>query len=225
VSGHAPALKRLVLVRHGETAWNVERRLQGQTGSPLTVRGLAQAEAVAVALARRHPGAAVVASDLERALRTAEPLAARLGVSVAADGRLRERHCGTWEGRTRAELAEHDPVRLARWRAGEDVLGEVGGESDAALRGRAGDAFALLVTEAAERSATGTVIAVSHGGTISAGLHALLGLGSRTLGAIENASVSELVGGEPSGGSSGLPVQLVRLNETGHLQALEPAGA
>ena len=81
---------RLVLVRHGETEWNAAGRLQGAIDVPLSERGRWQAQCVARRL-REEPLAAVVASDLARAMQTAAPLAAALGLPVTPEPRLRER--------------------------------------------------------------------------------------------------------------------------------------
>jgi probable phosphoglycerate mutase len=224
------SVRRLVLVRHGETVWNVARRVQGQSCSGLTDRGRQQAARVGEALAARWPDAVLVSSDLPRCRDTAEPAAAGLGVSVHHDPVLRERAFGRWEGWSRDDLLDRDGERYRRWRAGdEDVLAEVGGETDTVLQGRAGGAFgALLGLPGADRAPgagwpaavaeAGTVVAVTHGGTILHGLVALLGLDPRRLGAVDNASVTELVlgGGGPAPDDATVP-RLVRFNETAHL--------
>jgi broad specificity phosphatase PhoE len=221
------AARRLVLVRHGLSVWNVEQRIQGQTCAGLTEHGRLQAERTAEAIASRWAGAVVVASDLERCRDTAAPIAAALGVEVHHDPVLRERDFGAWEGFTREDLEREDPVRYERWKAGEDLLDEVGGETDVVLRSRAATAFAALLDGEGAGSITGdeldsdTIVAVTHGGTIWHGLHALLGLAPVSLGGVDNASVSELVrlGGRASVGSSDRPRSTVlsRFNEGSHL--------
>ena len=216
-------VRRLVLVRHGETVWNVARRVQGQSCSGLTDRGRAQAARVGETLAARWPDAVVVASDLPRCRDTAAPLGAGLGVDVHHDPVLRERAFGRWEGWTRDDLVGRDGDRYRRWRAGDEtVLAEVGGETDTVLQGRAGGAFrALLGLAGADPhpavGAAGTVVAVTHGGTIFHGLVGLLGLDPRRLGAVENASVTELVVGAPGPAPDDGSPRLVRFNETAHL--------
>jgi broad specificity phosphatase PhoE len=211
------SLRRLVLVRHGESVWNVEHRVQGHTCRGLTAHGHVQAERTAELLASWLGEAAVVSSDLGRCVDTAEPIAAALGVAPVTDVVLRERSFGRWEGLDREGLEADDADRYARWRAGEDVIAEVGGESDAVLRERSSRAFASLL-DAAEGGA-GTVVAVSHGGTIWYGVHELLRINGYRLGAVHNASVTELVlgGRGPAGLDPALP-HLARFNETAHLR-------
>jgi broad specificity phosphatase PhoE len=117
---------------------------------------------------------------------------------------------------TRDDLEGDDPERYRRWRAGEDVIAEVGGESDVALRLRAAGAFATLLDSAGDAD---TVVAVTHGGTIWYGVHALLRMDGYRLGFVNNASVTELVlgGRGPAGIDPTIP-QLARYNETSHLR-------
>jgi probable phosphoglycerate mutase len=214
------SLRRLILVRHGESVWNVERRVQGQTCRGLTDTGHAQAARTAELIAASFADAMLVSSDLGRCRNTAAPIAAALGVEMVVDEALRERDFGRWEGLDRAGLEADDAGRYARWRAGEDVIDEVGGESDAVLRARAGRAFTELLAPASpESEAAATVVAVTHGGTIWYGVHELLRLTSYRLGAVHNASVTELIlgGRGPSGLDPAVP-HLARFNETSHLE-------
>lgn len=213
--------RRLVLVRHGESVWNVERRVQGQECRGLTDVGRAQASRTGTALAERlaivadeRTPVVLVTSDLGRCRDTAAPIADALGVDARVDPALRERSFGRWEGMTRTDLEQDDPDRYARWRAGEDVVAEVGGESDATLRARAAAVFTQLLAG----DGPGTVVAVTHGGTIWYGLHQLLQLDGYRLGQVHNASVSELVVGArgPAGLDPTRP-HLARFNETSHL--------
>lgn len=212
-------VRRLVLVRHGESVWNVERRLQGHECRGLTATGRVQAERTAERLAAWLGAAHVVSSDLGRCVDTAAPIAAALGGTVRLDVTLRERSYGRWEGMSREDLEQDDVDRYRRWRSGDDVIAEVGGESDAVLRERAAGAFGSLLAGAGEDEGPGTVVAVTHGGTIWYGVHELLRLGGYRLGAVENASVTELVlgPGGPAGLDPTLP-QLARFNETIHLR-------
>jgi len=219
--------RRLILVRHGESVWNVEQRVQGHTCRGLTERGHAQAERVAQALAASARGASIVTSDLGRCRATVAPLATLVGIDPQVDASLRERDFGRWEGLTRDDLERDDPDRYQRWRAGEDVIAEVGGESDAVLRARAGALFRRLLGLSPElEGGSGvapaplhdTVIAITHGGTIWYGIHELLGIPGYRLGPVENASVTELVvgGGGPAGLDPAVP-RLHRFNGIGHL--------
>jgi broad specificity phosphatase PhoE len=89
----------LLLVRHGETDWNAEGRLQGHTDRPLNEYGRRQAKELAARLAEEHVDA-IYASDLSRARETAEIVGERLGLTVVIDPDLREKNWGTWEGLT-----------------------------------------------------------------------------------------------------------------------------
>jgi len=215
--------RRLILVRHGESVWNVERRIQGHTCRGLTAHGHEQAERTAQALASRVQDALVVSSDLGRCRDTAAPLVAALGVVPRVEAALRERHFGDWEGLTREDLERDDPARLARWRAGEDVIAEVGGEGDTVLRERAGAMFRWLlgqggIAAGGEVLDADTVVAVTHGGTIWYGVHELLSIAGYRLGAVDNASVTEVViGGRGPAGLDLASPRMTRFNETAHL--------
>ena len=105
---------RLVLIRHGETDWNVEGRYQGQADPPLNARGLEQARKLARAL--QDVGIDVIySSPLRRAWQTASVIARALGVPLYAEPRLMEIHQGDWEGRLRAEIASRYPDLFRRW--------------------------------------------------------------------------------------------------------------
>jgi probable phosphoglycerate mutase len=105
---------RILLARHGETEFNVEGRWQGQTDSPLTDRGRAQAAELARALADEQI-AAVYSSDLGRAADTAALVAALHQIEVAQDSRLREIDVGAWTGKHRAEISADYPGGLQAW--------------------------------------------------------------------------------------------------------------
>ncbi len=149
----------IVLVRHGETFWNRERRIQGHTESDLTPLGMRQAEAmaalVAELVAREGDGWRLVASPIGRAQRTAEAVARATGLAVETDPRLAEVCCGEWEGRLRAEVAEIHPERFA---TGEWFFGAPGGETFEDVHARAASWLRDLPPEGERR-----VIAVSHG--------------------------------------------------------------
>ena len=91
------SVRRLVLLRHGQTEWNAGSRMQGQLDTDLTELGREQAGAAAEVLAKRQP-LVIVSSDLRRALDTATALGERSGVHVSVDERLRETHLGDWQG-------------------------------------------------------------------------------------------------------------------------------
>lgn len=107
-------MKRLLLVRHGETVWNSERRLQGQEDIPLSARGIEQARSLAPVV-RAFAPATVVASDLKRAHQTAEALGYG---ACKLDERLREAHLGAWVGLRAADLLREEPASYLAWREG-----------------------------------------------------------------------------------------------------------
>ncbi len=107
---------RIILIRHGETAWNAERRLQGHLDIPLNTEGARQASALAAALAAEHVDL-VVASDLQRARQTAEAIARTRAQQVRLDPALRERCYGGFEGLLYSEIASRFPAEFAAWQA------------------------------------------------------------------------------------------------------------
>jgi broad specificity phosphatase PhoE len=185
--------RRVVVLRHGRTAFNAAGRIQGQLDVPLDEVGLAQATAVAGVLAEAQPYA-VVSSDLARARQTAEPLAARTGLPLRLDPRLREISLGAWEGMTADEAMAQYPAEHEAWARGEDVR-RGGGETYAEAGARA----AACITEAVtELPADCTLIAVTHGGTGRGALGVLLELDVADwwrLAPLGNTCWSVLVGG------------------------------
>jgi probable phosphoglycerate mutase len=158
------------LVRHGETDWNVESRLQGWTDIPLNANGLEQAQAAAMSLATRPVGR-VISSDLQRARQTAVPIAARAGVEPAFDPVLRERRYGTAEGRIDAELDLELGGQLGdRW-ADPDFAFE-GGETRREVYARLSAFLAALFVVPYQ----GEVVLVSHGGALRAARGVLEGI-------------------------------------------------
>jgi probable phosphoglycerate mutase len=152
---------RLCLVRHGETAWNAEGRVQGQVDVPLSAVGRAQARAVAAALAGER-FAAIYSSDLARVRQTAEPAAERLGLPVALDSRLRERHYGMFERHTYVEVRERYPAEYARFRDKDLDFDFVSGESLRTFAARALACVAALI----ERHAGESILVFTHGGVL-----------------------------------------------------------
>ena len=159
--GGDAAATTLLLIRHGETAWNAAGRIQGQLDVPLSPRGIWQAARLAERLAAESIDA-VVASDLARAALTAQPLAAALGRTVQFEPRLRERHFGRFEGHTTDEIAQKWPADFHRWRERDAAWQIPDGESGQQFIARVIDALVELV--AAHRGRTVAVIA--HGGTL-----------------------------------------------------------
>lgn len=158
-------MRRIVLVRHGETPWNTERRLQGQRDIGLSPAGLAQVERLAP-FVQAHAPDLVVSSPLLRCRQTADAL----GVTPHRfDGAWKEADLGLWTGRTRAELVAAGDGAYARWRSGAQSPPQ--GESLEHLEERVGAALAHLRTVEAE-----TVLVLTHGGPVRAAVRLLLGL-------------------------------------------------
>jgi probable phosphoglycerate mutase len=162
---------RLIILRHGETAWNVEGRYQGHLDSPLTPRGEAQARA----LARRLTGVSfttLYSSDLGRATQTAGIIAQATRHEVLPDSRLRERNLGVFQGLLKSEIKQKlaDEYRLFKT-AGPDYA-MPGGESAR----QAAERSLVCLEELAQRHLGETIVLVAHGGTISVLLRHTLGI-------------------------------------------------
>jgi probable phosphoglycerate mutase len=152
---------RLIAIRHGETDWNAQARIQGHHDIPLRALGHRQAERVAQALAG-EPLAAIYASDLARARQTAEPLARASGLTAQLDAGLRERGFGRFEGLTFAEVEARWPDAHQRWRTRDPDFGPPGGEVLADFYRRCVDTAARLC----EAHAGEQIAIVAHGGVM-----------------------------------------------------------
>ncbi|MGV1006125.1 MAG: histidine phosphatase family protein [Candidatus Nanopelagicales bacterium] len=207
-----PAGRRVVFWRHGQTVWNVERRFQGTTDIALDEVGLSQAAGAAPALASMQP-AAIVSSDLARAMDTAGALARLTGLPVTPEEGLRETFGGQWQGLTRPEILARDEALLMRWIAGHDVA-PAGGEYRGDVVKRVVAAVESHLNDVPDG---GTLVIVSHGGAIRAGIGGLLGLAPEqwtALGVIANAAWSVL--GQmtmPPAAGDGPPITRWRLLE------------
>ncbi len=152
---------RVILIRHGETAWNRATRIQGHTDIPLSPLGLAQAQRLAEALAD-EPLAAIYASDLSRARQTAEALAGVQGLPVRLDSGLRERAFGRFEGLSWEEIAQTYPDDATRWRRREPDFPVGGGESLTVFSARCLQAATRAVAAHPGQS----IALVAHGGVL-----------------------------------------------------------
>lgn len=166
------ALETLYVVRHGETAWNSEKRIQGSTDIPLAEAGEAQARR----LAERFRGAAIDAiysSPQQRALRTAEILGSTLGLEPVARAAFGELHCGSFEGKSYAEVRERHPAEYRAWMENPSVAAP-GGESFDRFTARVGGGLREIFASGHRR-----VLLSGHSGTSRAALAWLLGLDFR----------------------------------------------
>ncbi|MCC7081176.1 MAG: histidine phosphatase family protein [Burkholderiales bacterium] len=154
-------ITRLCLVRHGETEWNAEGRVQGQTDIPLSAVGLAQAQAAAEVLCR-HDFTAVYSSDLMRVRQTAAPAVRRLALPLQLDPALRERHYGIFERLLYTEVRSRLPDHYARFLRKDPDYDFETGESLTTFYARS-----LQVVKAiAARHAGEQVLVFTHGGVL-----------------------------------------------------------
>jgi glucosyl-3-phosphoglycerate phosphatase len=168
-------LRRLILLRHGQTDYNVAGRMQGHLDSVLTAAGREQAAAAAPVLAALAPDR-LVSSDLTRAVDTAEVVGAACGLPVKLDPRLRETHLGRWQGSTVAEIDRDYPGAIAEWRS-DPTWAPPGGESRVAVVARSEPVVDELDAEFADSGEESvTVLLVAHGGLIAGLTTGLLGL-------------------------------------------------
>ncbi len=188
-------MTKILLIRHGETAWNAVRRLQGHTDIPLNEEGERQTVALARALAA-EPLDAIISSDLGRALQTAQAAAAHHPhLPLHTDPGLRERGYGAFEGLLYTEIAERYPIEFAEWQA-RDVdavmpAGDRVAESFRQFYQRCQDGIARW----AERYPQQSILIVAHGGVLECAYRAARGLsidGPRDF-QVKNASINRFV--------------------------------
>ena len=151
----------LLLIRHGETAWNAEHRIQGRLDVPLSTTGIWQTGRLAQRLAGEAIDA-VIASDLARAWMTGAPVAEAHGLAMVPEPRLRERAFGIFEGKTLNEISTEHPDEFAAWRARDVDWRIPEGESGAEFIARVLEAM----HEIAETHLGRTVAVVTHGGVL-----------------------------------------------------------
>lgn len=203
---------RISAIRHGETAWNVDTRLQGHLDIPLNEAGMRQAQHLAQALVQREAIDAIYASDLSRAHSTAQAIAQATGHTVSTHPGLRERHFGAFQGRTFAEIEVELPEHAWHWRKRTpDWVPPDGGESLVALRER----IVATVDALAARHPGQHVVMVAHGGVLDilyrAATH--LELQAPRTWALTNTAVNRLLW-TPQG------LSLVGWGDTSHLDAV-----
>ena len=152
-----------IVIRHGETAWNAQGRIQGHLDSPLNEEGLAQALLVGERLAHGRFDA-LYCSDLGRALQTAQPIADRTGHEMVRNPRLRERHLGIFQGLTSAQCELAHPEDYRRFHGRDPDHQVPGGESIRQVYERVSGEFTALAT----RHQGATLVVVTHGGILEA---------------------------------------------------------
>ncbi len=201
---------RIIAIRHGETAWNVDTRLQGHLDITLNTKGLWQADRVALALCD-EPIDAIYASDLQRAWQTATAIAAATAAPLVANPGLRERGFGSFEGQTYAEIEDLWPQDSQKWRQREPDWAPPGGESLRAMRERVTRTTTLL----AQQHFGGQIVLVAHGGVLDQLYRLATGqeLQAPRSWHLGNAAINRLLW-TPDG------LTLVGWGDTGHLEAV-----
>ena len=203
---------RILAIRHGETAWNVDTRLQGHLDIPLNDVGLRQAQHLARALTGREGIDAIYASDLSRAHTTAQAIARAMGLEVNTHAGLRERHFGAFQGRTFAEIETELPEHALHWRKrSPDWVPPDGGESLLMLRER----IVHTVNELAAQHPGQQIVLVAHGGVLDILYRAAtrLELQAPRTWQLTNTAVNRLLW-TPQG------LSLVGWGDTSHLEAM-----
>lgn len=206
-----PLPSRLLLVRHGQSTWNHEHRIQGQLDPPLSDEGRRQAQRLGQRLAGRH-FVGFYSSDLVRALETATQIGRAVDLEPVPTAGLREIYLGEWEGLTAGELARRYPQAWASW--SEEPSWDVvpGGEGATAFEARVSETLDAILA----RHHSGDVLVVTHGGVIQVALHRVVGRPNHGLFPfrIENASISVI---EKHNGRIGVG----GVNDIGHLDSHE----
>ena len=182
-SCYSEKVLELWLIRHGETDWNRERRIQGQQQNPLSALGVKQARRLGLRL-EAETFDKVYSSDLRRALQTAQ--LAVPDTDICQDKRLREISRGVLEGRTKEEMTEEETQLYKTMR--QDPFNNClpGGENFQDLNARVESWLGRLPRE-------GKVVAFAHGGTVHTSLHLLLGVSDAWTFAVNNASITKLL--------------------------------
>jgi len=201
----------LYCVRHGESEFNAEGRIQGQLDTPLSARGRQQSSAVAAALAQL-PIQAVFSSPLRRALETAQLLAGSLKLKVRTDERLKEVNAGIFQGHRHDELPDLYPDAWRKWQALDPDFVIPEGESRRQLIERGWAALTAIAATDFEH-----VAVVAHGNVLSSAIQSLLDIPpQRAAFRLYNGSISRMQWNNA--------VQLLTLNETAHLAGIGTAG-
>ena len=182
-------MTHFIIIRHGETLWNREHRIQGQLDSGLSPTGLAQAVAVGRALKGQGVERLFV-SDLGRTVQTATPIAEATGLKMELDARLRERHFGIFQSLTPEEIALRHPEGYARWQAREPDFAMEGGESLTQFRAR----LSACLEEIAA-ACPAKVAIITHGGALDALYRIATGTPYSTARdwPLSNASINDIV--------------------------------
>lgn len=203
----------LILVRHGETDWNLQERMQGRTDTPLNQRGMAQAELAAERLAAEDPIEVIYTSPLVRALVTAAIIGKKFNLDPIADTRLTERGVGQLEGLTLPEIGKTFPEVYKAWREDKERVILPGAEDQVEFQRRVLSFLEMV----GDRHAGQRVAVVTHGGTLSMFFATVLGLDihKRFPFRFDNTSISKVDFSRPR-------PRVYLLNDTCHLLRMAP---
>lgn len=187
-------MTEILLIRHGETEWNAVRRLQGHLDIALNAEGERQAAALGQAL-QDEPLDAIIASDLQRAMQTAQAIARPRGMAVEVDAGLRERCYGAFEGVLYSEIAGRFPEAYAAWQARERDARFPAGERKAETLGEFHERAVATITRLAARYPNQKIALVTHGGVLECAYRAANGIGLSSARDFDilNASINRIV--------------------------------
>ncbi|MDO8651456.1 MAG: histidine phosphatase family protein [Undibacterium sp.] len=206
----------ILLIRHGETAWNALRKLQGHLDIPLNAEGTRQAKALAAALQNEKLDA-IISSDLQRAVQTAGEIARLQGLSTRIDASLRERCFGGFEGLLYSELPQRFPEAYANWRSHDPDASFPAAELDASYTGESIRQFhhriMAAITHYARQFQGKKIALVAHGGVLECAYRAAKNLPLNTPRdiTIYNASINRFT-------MEGDTIHLVQWGDIAHLE-------
>jgi probable phosphoglycerate mutase len=202
---------RILAIRHGQTAWNADGRIQGHTDIALDAVGEWQAERLAHALGDEDIDV-LYSSDLARARQTAAPLAARKGLPARVDPRLRERGFGEFEGLSFKQIEQRWPDQAEAWRRRDPDFGARGGEVLRDFR----DRVLAAVTQLARSHRGQSIVLVTHGGVLDLLYREAtrVALDAPRTWQVANASINRLL-------HSGEGLVLIGWADVGHLDTAE----
>ncbi|MBR1419893.1 MAG: histidine phosphatase family protein [Selenomonadaceae bacterium] len=165
-------MTRLILIRHGQTEWNIIGKFQGQSDTELSSEGIRQAELLAEHFEEFYANHidAIYSSDLKRARDTAETLGRKYSMEVQLDSRLREVHFGKWEGESISEIKKSDPKNFSRLFTSPDLLKIDGGETFEQVQIRAMESIREIIDKNSNR----TVVVAAHGAILRTIIGAML---------------------------------------------------
>lgn len=165
-------MTRLILVRHGQTEWNIIGKFQGQSDTPLSEEGLRQAQLLAEHFGDFYANRidAIYSSDLQRARVTAETLGKKFNLEVKLDSRLREVHFGKWEGESISAIKKSDPEKFSQLFTAPDLLRIEDGETFEEVQNRAMESIHEIIDKNPNR----TVAVAAHGAILRTILGSML---------------------------------------------------